>query len=58
MNLEEYIKKIEIIKNEIIGCDNLMEFYRNKKIELIKELDRIQKIEVVESENERSRKDV
>ena len=58
MKLEEYIKQIEIIKNEIIGCDNLMEFYRNKKIELIKELDRIQKIEVVESENERSRKDV
>lgn len=51
MKLEEYIKQIEIIKNEIIGCDNLMEFYRNKKIELIKELDRIQKIEIVESED-------
>lgn len=48
MKLEEYIKKIEIIKSEIIGCNNLMEFYRNKKNELIKELDRIQKIEVVE----------
>ena len=52
MKLEEYIKQIAIIKNEIIGCDNLMEFYRNKKIELIKELDRIQKIEIVESEQE------
>ena len=46
-----YIRNLdaqEIIKNEIIGCDNLMEFYRIKKIELIKELDRIQKIEVAE----------
>ena len=51
MKLEEYIKQIEVIKNEIIGCDNLMEFYRNKKIELLKELDRIQKIEIVESED-------
>lgn len=51
MKLEEYIKQIEVIKNEIIGCDNLMEFYRNKKNELIKELDRIQKIEIVEKED-------
>ena len=51
MKLEEYIKQVEIIKNEITGCDNLMEFYRNKRNELIKELDRIQKIEIVESED-------
>ena len=50
MNLEEYIKRIEILKNEIIGCDNLIKFYSDKKIELNKELDRIYKIKVSESE--------
>ena len=49
MNLEEYIKKIEILKNEITGCDNLIEFYANKKIKLIEELDRIYKIKLSES---------
>lgn len=52
MNLEEYIKKIEILKNEITGCDNLMKFYADKKIKLIKELDRIYKIKVSESEEQ------
>lgn len=44
--LKEYIDKIEIIKNEIVGCDNLMEFYHNKKIKLMTELDELQKMEV------------
>lgn len=44
--LKEYIEKIEIIKNEITGCDNLVEFYQKKKIELIKELDKMERMEI------------
>ena len=48
--LKEYIEKIEIIKKEIIDCDNLMEFYHRKKIELLKQLDKMEKMEISEDE--------
>ena len=31
MKLIEYVEKIQQVKNEIVGCDNLIEFYTHKK---------------------------
>lgn len=31
MKLKEYMEKLKILQNEITGCDNLIDFYKNKK---------------------------
>lgn len=46
MKLEEYIIKMETLKKEIIGCDNLIDFYKNKKYQLQDEYDRLMHLEI------------
>lgn len=46
MKLKEYIEKLKILQNEIIGCDNLIEFYKNKKETLKVEYENLQNMEI------------
>ena len=46
MKMFDYLNKIEILKREITGCDNLVEFYQNKKKQLTVELEKLFNIEV------------
>ena len=41
MKLIEYVEKIQQVKSEIIGCDNLIYFYTCKKAQLEKEHKRL-----------------
>lgn len=41
MKLIEYVEKIQQVKNEIVSCDNLIEFYTHKKDQLQKEHERL-----------------
>ena len=31
MKIKEYMDKLKVLQDEIIGCNNLIEFYSNKK---------------------------
>lgn len=48
MLLKEYVLKLEILKNEIVGCDNLIHFYQEKKKQLQKEYENINNLELKE----------
>ena len=54
MKLIEYVEKIQQVKNEIVGCDNLIEFYTHKKDQLQKEYERLKLI----AENEPIAKEI
>ena len=51
MKLLEYVIKIQQIENEITGCDNLIEFYTNKKEQLQKEYKKLMSLEMKEGNN-------
>ena len=52
MRLSEYLSRIEILKTEIAGCNNLIDFYQNKKKQLTLELEKLLNIKVEEQQND------
>lgn len=46
MELQEYIKEIECLKKGIQDCDNLIELYQNKKEDLQRTYEEMQKMEL------------
>lgn len=46
MKIKEYMDKLKVLQDEIIGCNNLIEFYSNKKELLQLEYEKLLKKEV------------
>ena len=47
MKLFEYFNEIEILKDQILGCDELINFYETKKARLQKEYDKLMNAELI-----------
>lgn len=46
MKIKEYMNQLKVLQDEIVGCDNLIEFYHNKKESLQVEYEKLLNKEV------------
>lgn len=46
MKVKELIDKLNILEQEIIGCDNLINFYKQKKIKLTESYNKLLKMDI------------
>lgn len=48
MKIQKFVDEVNVLKNQIAGCDNLINLYQDKKKELTKCLEQLLNLEVVE----------